>query len=193
MTVWHWVRHGPTHAKNFVGWRDLAADLSDTALISRVRAHLPDAALLISSDLIRASATADAIAGPGHRRLPHAAGLREFHLGHWDGMHFSEVSARDPDLSRAFWETPGAVQAPGGESWDMAAARINAVVDHLNAKYPDGQIIAVAHIGVILTQIGRASRLTPYEALGHGIDNLSTSRITWKDGIGSVEQINHLP
>ncbi|PHR02026.1 MAG: histidine phosphatase family protein, partial [Sulfitobacter sp.] len=38
MTIWHWVRHGPTHEKAFVGWRDVPADLSDTAQIARLNA-----------------------------------------------------------------------------------------------------------------------------------------------------------
>ena len=89
MTTWHWVRHGPTHEKNFVGWRDVPADLSDAPRLARLNLHLPDDALLISSDLIRAVHTADALALPTRRRLPHEPDLRELHFGAWDGMHFS--------------------------------------------------------------------------------------------------------
>ena len=102
MTDLYLVRHGPTHQKNFVGWRDVPADLSDTAALSRLSAFLPSDALLISSDLSRARATADAISG-NRNRLPHDARLREFNFGAWDGLHFSEVAQRDPDLSRRFW------------------------------------------------------------------------------------------
>ena len=59
----HWVRHGPTHAKTLVGWTDLPADLSNTAQLQRLSDHLPQDAVVISSDLIRAADTADAIAG----------------------------------------------------------------------------------------------------------------------------------
>ena len=34
MRLW-WVRHGPTHEKAMTGWRDVPADLSDTAAIAR--------------------------------------------------------------------------------------------------------------------------------------------------------------
>lgn len=193
MTTWHWVRHGPTHQKTFVGWRDVPADLSDTAQLARLRAHLPTQALVVSSDLIRAAATADAVTGGGHIRLPHQRDLREFDFGDWDGMHFRDVSARDPDLSRAYWETPGDVKAPNGESWNMGAARVNRVVDHLNAVHPDADIIVVAHFGVILTQVQRALGVAPYEALAHSIDNLSVTRITWDASGPRVEAINHLP
>ena len=153
MTIWHWVRHGPTHEKNFVGWRDVPADLSDAPRLARLNLHLPDDALLVSSDLMRAVHTADALALPSRRRLPHEQGLRELHFGAWDGLHFSEVAARDPDLSRAYWETPGDVMAPEGESWNQTKARVDRVVARINAAHPNAHVIAVAHFGVILTQV----------------------------------------
>ncbi|WP_375229825.1 histidine phosphatase family protein [Roseobacter sp. S98] len=193
MTTWHWVRHGPTHQKSFVGWRDVPADLSDEAQISRLRAHLPEEALVISSDLIRASATADAISGQGHQRLPHDPDLREMHFGVWDGMHFRDVAERDPELSRLFWEEPGDVSAPDGESWNRTSARVDRVVRRLNAAHPDTHIIAVAHFGVILTQLQRALRVAPYDALAQPIDNLSVTSITWQGDTGTPGVINHLP
>lgn len=193
MTTWHWVRHGPTHAKSFVGWRDLPADLSDQAGIARLRAHLPERALVISSDLTRASATADVLCGPGHHRLPHDPHLREMHFGHWDGLHFEAVAARDPEHSRRFWEEPGEIAAPGGESWNVTSARVEAAVQRLNQSHPTANIIAVAHIGVILTQLQRALRISAYEALAHHIDNLSVSEIIRRPDGSEVAHINHHP
>jgi broad specificity phosphatase PhoE len=193
MTVWHWVRHGPTHEKTFVGWRDVPADLSDTAALERLRAHLPEVAVVVSSDLIRASATADALQGDAHVRLPHDAHLRELDFGKWDGMHFSEVADSYPELSRAYWETPGDVVAPEGESWNQAARRVNAVVDRVNAQYSDHHIIAVAHFGVILTQLQRALGTTPDRAMSHKIDNLSVTELSYTDGQWQAAGINHCP
>jgi len=194
MTTWHWVRHGPTHEKSFVGWRDVPADLSDAALIARVRSHLPDQARMVSSDLVRSVATADALSLPEHSRLPHEPDLREINFGIWDGMRFDAIAARDPELSRAFWEKPGDIRAPGGETWNETMARVSAVVDRLNAAHPNGHIIAVAHFGVILTQVQRALRVSAYEAMAHKIDNIS---VTTLRHLGAdrwdVDQINHLP
>ena len=193
MTVWHWVRHAPTHEKSFVGWRDVPADLSDAAAIARLRDFLPRQAILVSSDLLRATATADVVQRDSHQRLPHQPDLREMDFGAWDGLRFDAVAARDPDLSRAYWDAPGDVQAPGGESWNMAATRVAAVVARINVDHPDRDIIAVAHFGVILTQIQRALGISPRDALAHRIDNLSVTRILWRDGRGSAPLINHLP
>lgn len=193
MTVWHWIRHGPTHEKTFVGWRNVPADLSDVAQISRLRAHLPPEARVVSSDLVRCSATADAIVRATHERLPDDRQLREIDFGVWDGMHFSDVAKRDPALSRAFWDQPGDIAAPEGESWNQTAARVDAVVDRMNTAYPEGHIIAVAHFGVILTQVQRAMGCSAYEAMAHKIDNLSLTQLTHEGSDWSVGCINHLP
>ncbi len=186
-----WVRHGPTHETAFVGHRDVPADLSDIAQIARIDSDLPDGAIVVSSDLSRAVDTADAIQNTRHR-LPHNPNLREFDFGDWDGLHHSDVTARDPDLVRRFWETPGDLAAPGGESWNMVAARVSAAIDAIITRNPRRDIIAVAHIGVIMTQIQRASGCTAYQAMSHQIANFSITEIQmWP--IRGIARINHLP
>lgn len=185
-----WVRHAPTHEKAFVGWRDVAADLTDHDQIARLSAFLPINAVVVASDLLRARSTADAICA-ARTRLPDDPGLREFNFGHWDGMTFDAVAARDPDLSRRYWEEPGDLRAPGGESWNDVADRVSNVVEQLTTEHA-GDLIIVAHIGVIMTQIARAGG-SPYQAMGYKIDNLSVTQLRidatgWHQGC-----INHLP
>jgi broad specificity phosphatase PhoE len=190
MTTWHWIRHGPTHQKTFTGWRDVPADLSDTAAIARLSAHLPDDAIVVSSDLTRAVNTADAIQ-VDRRRLPHDPALREFHFGTWDGVHFSTVAEWHPELSRAYWETPGDHRPPGGESWHQSAARVAMAVRRIEANHPNAHIIAVAHFGVILTQVQAVLGLGSYEVLAHKIDPLSVT--TLRPDEKRAEVINHNP
>lgn len=191
MTVIYWVRHGPTHEKTFVGHRDVAADLSDHAQIARLSAALPATALVVSSDLARSVDTATALQGT-RTRLPHRAGLREFDFGDWDGLHFGDVSQKWPDLSRAYWETPGDVAPPNGESWNAAAARVTADIIRLADENARRDIIAVAHFGAILTQVAQAADIAPYRALSHRIDNFSVTEIQMRPTWG-VARINHLP
>lgn len=190
MTTWHWVRHGPTHQKSFTGWRDAPADLSDVAALERLRAHLPQNALVISSDLTRSVDTATAIQG-ARTRLPHDPGLREFHFGTWDGVGFATVSDWHPDLSRAYWEDPGHHSPPGGESWHASAARVATAVRRVEAAYPDAEIIAVAHFGVILTQMQAVLGLAAKDVLAHKIDTLSVTTLIPR--LGAARHINHCP
>ncbi len=190
MTVIYWVRHAPTHEKTFVGHRDVPADLSDHAQIARLRSALPSDALVVSSDLSRSIETASAIQG-SRTRLPHRTGLREFNFGVWDGLDFMQVAEQWPDLSRSYWETPGDVAPPDGESWNAAAARVTADITALSAQHPRRDIIAVAHFGTILTQVAQAAKLSPYRALAHRIDNYSITEIQIRPTWG-VARINHI-
>ncbi|WP_137699716.1 histidine phosphatase family protein [Marimonas lutisalis] len=185
-----WIRHGPTHAKTMVGWSDLPADLSDTAQLARLSAALPADAPVISSDLSRAAATADAIAGP-RRRLPHDPDLREMHFGDWELKRHDEIE--DQAHARRFWENPGDIRPPGGESWHELSSRVDAAVARLLAAHPGQDIVAVAHFGVILTQLQQALSLTPYEAFSHRIENLSVTELHWKGGGWQAARFNHLP
>jgi alpha-ribazole phosphatase len=95
LTNFWWVRHGPTHATVMAGWSDIAADLSDTAALERLSDYLPATALVISSDLVRCTATADAIAG-ARQRLPADPGLRELNFGDWEMRNWADIDAEDP-------------------------------------------------------------------------------------------------
>lgn len=193
MTRFWWVRHGPTHADGAVGWRDIPADLSDKAALKRLADHLPDDATVISSDLQRASATADAIQG-ARLRLPHDEALREMNYGDWDGLPFDEIAKTDPIASRQFWEEPGAAAPPNGESWDALTARIAAAVDVLVADHR-GDIIVVAHFGVILSALQRAGRMDAKSVFSFKIDNLSVTRLDYLHDTKAwrVEGVNHRP
>lgn len=188
----HLVRHGPTHARSMVGWSDIPADLSDTALLARLHDTLPAEALVVSSDLMRAVDTADAIQGD-RARLPHIQALREIHFGDWELRTWKEVDAEDPDRIRAYWETPGDSTPPGGESWNAVRARVNAAIDQLIADHAGHDLIVVGHFGQILTQVQRAHGLTSTEAFGHKIDNLSVTEVTHSPTGWQTGRINHLP
>ena len=187
MTRFWLVRHGPTHATAMIGWTDLPADLSDIAALARLNAHLPPDAAVISSDLCRAMATADAL-GP-RPRLPHDPGFREIHFGQWETRSFAEIEAESPALIRRFWEEPGDIRPPGGESWNDLTSRTWTALDRLNGQAPE--IIIVAHFGPILAALQRAMGISATEVFAHKIDNLSVTQLTLAPP--RVFAINHRP
>ncbi|MDF0595499.1 histidine phosphatase family protein [Psychromarinibacter halotolerans] len=190
MTRLWWIRHGPTHAKGMIGWTDLPADLSDTARIARLSAYLPDAPV-VSSDLSRARDTADALRGD-RPRLDADPALREMHFGDWEGQRADRMPPEQAAALRAFHESPGTVPAPGGESWNALSARVSDAADRLARTHRGGDVIVVAHMGVILTQVQRALRLSAYETLAIRIAPLSVTRLTL-DGGWRASEINHEP
>lgn len=183
------VRHGPTHARAMVGWSDIPADLSDEPALKRLRAYLPEAPV-VSSDLLRAIATADSLGRAA--RLPHDPALREINFGTWEMKTFAQAEADDPARIRAFWDTPGKIAPPEGESWDSVRARVSGAIDRYLAQgFSD--LIVVAHFGAILTQVQRAKDISGYAAFGHRIDNLSVTDLRFDGTVWQVGRINHLP
>ena len=182
------IRHGPTHAKSFVGWSDVPADLSDTATLTALNHNLPKVPL-VSSDLSRAITTADAIQSD-RPRLPHDPRLRETNFGDWEGLTWAQVEARDPQLTRGVFETPGEAAPPNGESWHALSARVEAAIDALQ-----GDTIVVAHMGVILSLVQKALNCAASDALAHEISPLSCTEILrhgpWDQGTWELRRVNH--
>ncbi|MGV6805866.1 MAG: histidine phosphatase family protein [Ruegeria sp.] len=192
MTRLHLVRHGPTHAKTMVGWSDIPADLSDQAAIARLQNFLPRNAVVVSSDLSRASDTATAIQGT-RRRLPHLRDLREIHFGSWELRSYTEIEAEDAELAFAYWDNPGDVRPPNGESWNDVRTRVDAAIDSLVQNYSGADVVVVAHFGVILTQVQRALELDAQQTFAHRIDNLSVTQLGFDGTHWRVGAINHCP
>lgn len=188
-TIW-WVRHGPTHAKAMVGWTDVPADLSDQAAVARLREYLPAGVPVLSSDLSRTRATADAIAG-ARPRLPVERDLREIHFGNWEGKRVDEVTGAEATRLRRFWDAPGEDPAPGGESWNTLLDRVDRAEARLTEAHDD--LIIVAHLGVIVSRLQRALGISPYDAFGHAIAPLSVTCIRWDGDAATVNPINHTP
>jgi broad specificity phosphatase PhoE len=76
--------------------------------------------------------------------------LVEAHIGGWEGLPFEEIVASDADLvhrirnQQTIWG-----HAPGGESERDFRARVVTALDSILADHPDGDVVVVAHGGVI--------------------------------------------
>ncbi len=191
MTQFWWVRHGPTHAKTMVGWTDLSADLSNIDAVARLSDYLPQDAIVISSDLIRAVATGDAVQR-NRLRLQHDPALREMHFGAWEMRSHAQIEAETPDLIAAFWDRPGDVRPPDGENWNDINARVWAATDRLINAYTGHNIIVVAHFGAILSALQRAEDLTPEQAFSYRIDPLSVTEMSYGAAGWRLGRINHI-
>jgi alpha-ribazole phosphatase len=108
---------------------------------------------------------------------------------------FQDIAKSDPVLSRQFWEKPGSIAPPNGESWNDLAARTTLAVDNIISERGKGDVVIVAHFAVILSALQRASGMSPKAAFSFKIDNLSVTRVDYLHDAKSwrVHGVNHLP
>lgn len=189
MATWWWIRHGPTGRKEFNGWTDVPAILTDRDALERLSRYLPGEALVVSSDLTRAVATADAIAA-GRRRLAHERDLREIHFGDWEGRGFAEIGSTQAERVQGYFSDPSRIAPPGGELWGALETRVAQAVARLDPLAE--HIVAVAHFGTILTQVRRARRCDVPAVLAQPINHLSVTRIDLDDD-WRLHEVNHHP
>lgn len=105
---------------------------------------------IVSSDLQRAQATAQAIAHPHNLPVHDDADLREIAMGEWEGHDTEEIHALFAD-SQVKWRAdamhygiPG-----GGENLRQVHARIVRAVERWYTQYPDATVVWTTHGGFI--------------------------------------------
>ena len=79
-----------------------------------------------------------------------------------------------------------------GEGHEVTA-RVDRAIARILGTHPGRDVIAVAHMGVLLTQLQQALGVSAYDAFGHRIDNLSVTELH-RAGTGwQAAAINHRP
>ena len=187
VTRWWWVRHAPVtdHGGRLYGRTDVPANTGERPRFEALARALPQGAVWLTSNLLRAHQTADAIAEAGHAVPERAieADLDEQDFGAWHGLTWDEVaSERGSGLAHKYWVAPAHVTPPEGESFVDVIERASAAIARRTALHAGGDIVAVAHGGTIRAALALALDLDPEHALAFSIDNLSITRIDHVDG-----------
>jgi len=164
LVVW---RHGRTEwnaGGRFQGQLDPPLDAVGRAQAARTAPHLAgtlaaDETVILSSDLVRARETAEALAPLLGLTVQVDERLREHGLGSWDGLTRTEVAERHPE-QYADWLAGRPVRGRGGEPAEAVAQRALAAVADLPA----------AGTAVLVTHGGTAGRLVE-TLLGLGLDH----------------------
>ena len=161
------VRHGRTAWNvegRFQGRADVPLDAEGRAQTERVAAELVDrlgkdrpAPVILSSDLIRARATAVPIATALGAPLVVDAALREVDVGAWEGLTRAEAEARYPDQYR-LWVAGVDVRRGGGETLaeagrrvaDRIGAELNGPADRVEPGDPSARVVLVVGHGMSL-------------------------------------------
>jgi probable phosphoglycerate mutase len=148
------ARHGETDDNRepirFQGWRD--TPLNETG--RRQAAELAERvshegiASLWSSDLIRASETAEIVAARLGLDVRLDPRLREANRGRWEGRLFRDVAREEPELFAGWMKAGDRWRFPEGESLAEQQQRVLACVEEIRGT---GQLpaLAVCHGGSI--------------------------------------------
>jgi broad specificity phosphatase PhoE len=114
-------------------------------------------AAVVSSPLIRARVTAEAVAAPHDLVVQPEPDLMEMHVGEMEGLSTTEMRERFPDfLAEWVTERGPSLQMPGGESLEQVQRRAWRVVEHLRGQYGDETVALVSHNFVLSCLITRA-------------------------------------
>jgi probable phosphoglycerate mutase len=136
--------------------------------------------VVVSSDLARAQATAQAIAAFNRIPLELDPGLRERSFGGFQGMTHTEVAEQWPALS-ARWKSRDPEFAPGptgdGESLTVFYARCVETTLRIAERHAGKTVILVAHGGVLDCLYRAASRVPLDAPRIWQLDNAAINRL----------------
>ena len=133
-----------------------------------------------TSDLLRAHQTAQAVANVAGLPVQGHVGLRERHLGDFQGKTIPEIETRWPDQYQAWRKrVPDFAPTGGGESLIEFRKRVLATVDALARAQVQGQIAVVAHGGVMDILYRAATGQELHTQRTWTLANAAINRLMW--------------
>ncbi|NNN04960.1 MAG: histidine phosphatase family protein [Elusimicrobia bacterium] len=139
------------------------------------------------SPLRRASQTARILCSSRRIRALPAPALKEIDFGLWEGLTYSEIAARWPDLAERWLADPAGVTIPGGEPFSAFSGRIRRFLQNLSKEGSARNILIVAHGGSLAALM--------MEILGKPVSEFfkllpalaSIQKVDWRSRGGSAE------
>jgi len=143
----------------------------------RVCARLADAGIdaIYVTTLCRTAQTAAPLAERLGLEPRVEAGLREVHLGEWEGGLFRKMMADGGPVSQRVTAEERWDVIPGAEPGAAFAERVAAALGRLAADHPGQRVAVFTHGGVIGQALAQAAGSRPFAFVG--ADNASISRL----------------
>lgn len=132
-----------------------------------------------ASDLGRAVETAQAVARHHGLDVHKHTGLRERSFGRFEGHTWAELEALFPEAALAWRKRVPDFAPPDGESLLQLRERVVGSVTELAARHPGGQILVVAHGGVLDILYRAATRLELQAPRSWQLPNTGINRLLW--------------
>lgn len=180
------LRHGRT-AWNGTGKMQGQADipLDDTGLAeartaAAALARRPIAAV-VSSDLLRATRTAEIVAAPHGLPVVTDPRLREIDMGSWTGRELDDIVAEFPEFATLYWEGRDYRRSETGEAVADVVARAEPALRECVAANRGREVLVVCH-GFMISQL--AQKLVGLGATDRvlgGLDNCHWTEVGFPD------------
>jgi broad specificity phosphatase PhoE len=155
------ARHGQTDDNReplrFQGWRDTPLNDTGRRQARELAGRLADEGIasLWSSDLVRASETAEIVGARIGLRPRLDWRLREANRGDWEGHLFEDIAREQPEAYAEWMRAPARWRFPGGESLLDQQRRVAECVEEIRAS-AELPALAVAHGGSIRVMLCRS-------------------------------------
>lgn len=138
-----------------------------------------DIAAVYSSDLLRALETAQAVARGCGVPIVTDVGLRERGFGEFEGLTYTEINARWPEMGERWRRRDPTFGAPGGETLNEFFERNIATATRLAALHPGQTIALVSHGGVMDCLYRAASRVALDAPRSWQLGNAAINRLLY--------------
>lgn len=148
------LRHGQTAwnvERRIQGHTDIPLDATGQWQAARAARALVDEGItaIYSSDLLRARATAEAVAQCTGLPVHCDANLRERAFGDFEGLCHADIEQRHPEAARRWREREADFGPGGGETLLDFYARSVTAATRLAERHPGEAIVVVTHGGVL--------------------------------------------
>lgn len=190
------VRHGQTawNKQDMIrGQSDVPLDETGlaqaAATAARIAAEWKPAALY-SSPLRRAVQTAQPIADQLGLEVRTVAGLTDMNFGQWQGLAYSEVRQRWPEMSQAWSTAPHTVTFPSGENLARVRQRGMAAVHQVMAQHPDQVVAIVGHTVLNRVLLCAMLGLDDSHHWSIGQDTCAVNSVEWRNELFFIDSLN---
>lgn len=135
------------------------------ALVEHVQANLPRPDGILSSDLLRCRALAEGLSAALGLPVELVPGLREQHMGGWEGRTWAALTSEDVVGVRQYWSDYAHTQPPHGESFAAMGVRVEQALSEQWERLRGRRWLVVTHAGPIRALCAQRLGLPVSEAL----------------------------
>jgi alpha-ribazole phosphatase len=193
------VRHGDTEsnsAERYWGSTDVKLSHAGFRQAEKLRNRLDTERIdaIYSSNLSRASTTAEIIATSHQLDVITCTELREINFGELEGLTFNEINRLYPEVTELWLQRGPGLQYPGGESVAEFNSRVRQFMDRLKHA-PQGTILVVAHSGSLRSLMCQLLGVGPEHQWQFRLDLASLSILeTYPTGaiLNLLNDVSHL-